>query len=176
MIRKGPALMLLVFSPDCPHCITYKPIWDKLARTKGKRMNMVSMQSDVYNQTPLSEKAPVNAVPSVLYVDKNGQVSEGTDIRNMDTMTKVVKTGSPDTNITSNAAPNFKPILPGTSLSENPLKPFPAMQTGGNPWAAFMMAARQAAPAAALLGAYSALPKRSSGLPKARTRKLRRQL
>ena len=55
----------------------------------------------------------------------------------------------------------IRPIIPGTTFERNPL---PA-QVGGNPWAAFLMAAQQAAPAAALLGAYAALPaKRSSGL------------
>lgn len=42
----------------------------------------------------------------------------------------------------------------------------PIQQTGGNPWAAFLMAAQQAAPAVALLGAYTMVKKpiRSSGL------------
>ena len=42
-------------------------------------------------------------------------------------------------------------------------------QKGGGPWSAFLQVASQAAPAAALLGAYAMLPtKRSSGLPAAR--------
>ena len=67
-------------------------------------------------------------------------------------------------------------VIPGTMVSENPLPPIPGMvQRGGNPWAAFLIAARQAAPAAALLGAYSALPaKRASGLPAPRTRRRNR--
>jgi hypothetical protein len=74
-------------------------------------------------------------------------------------------------------------IIPGTTTSENPLNVIPASvvptnQSGGNPWAAFLLAARQAAPAAALLGTYAALPmKRSSGLsdPVHRSRKTRRK-
>jgi hypothetical protein len=74
-------------------------------------------------------------------------------------------------------------IIPGTTTSENPLNVIPASvvptnQSGGNPWAAFLLAARQAAPAAALLGAYAALPmKRSSGLsdPIRRTRRRSRR-
>lgn len=62
----------------------------------------------------------------------------------------------------------IRPIIPGTTSERNPL-PF---QSGGNPWAAFLMAARTAAPAAALLGAYAALPaKRSSGLGPATRRR-----
>ena len=69
-------------------------------------------------------------------------------------------------------------VIPGTMTSENPLKPLPAtiVQSGGNPWAAFLLAARQAAPAAALLGAYATLPhKRASGLPAPRNRRSRRR-
>jgi hypothetical protein len=79
-------------------------------------------------------------------------------------------------------------IIPGTMLSENPLSPIPATpvpsseqvvttQRGGDPFSAFLLAAaQQAAPTAALLGAYAALPaKRSSGLgPPHRNRKTRR--
>jgi hypothetical protein len=76
-------------------------------------------------------------------------------------------------------------IIPGTMLSENPLSPIPATpipsseiqtQKGGDPFSAFLLAAaQQAAPAAALLGAYAALPvKRSSGLGPPRRRKTRK--
>jgi len=84
-----------------------------------------------------------------------------------------------------------KPVLPGVTTQPNPLTPLPGspvssdlhkqsggyhVQTGGNPWTAFMMAAKQAAPAAALLGAYSMMP-RSSGLgrPRSRSKKSRKQ-
>jgi hypothetical protein len=53
------------------------------------------------------------------------------------------------------------------------------IQTGGSPWAAFLMAAQQAAPAAALLGAYTMIkkPVRSSGLgrPRRSNRRTRRR-
>jgi hypothetical protein len=82
-------------------------------------------------------------------------------------------------NIVPNKPTNaLKPILPGVTTQSNPLTPLPGSpvvserqtggyisQTGGNPWSAFMMAAKQAAPAAALLGAYSMI-QRSSGLPR----------
>lgn len=216
LIRRGPMTVVLVFSPSCPHCHTYMPLWKELERTKGKRANMVSVRSDIYDQTSLGEKKQVAAVPTVLFVDKNGSVTEADQPRNMPNMKKAVTLGvteekaktiaaglSSDSDIfeiDSPAAtamreaseietasmPMSRPIasvLPGTIVSENPLPAIPATpisevatvqmggyrQYGGNPWAAFMMAARQAAPAAALLGAYAALPaKRSSGLPAAR--------
>jgi hypothetical protein len=196
MIKKGPSTMILVYSPDCGHCKTFKPIWDNLTRTAGKRTNTVSMESRVYNKTPLSQNTPVNAVPSILFVDPEGRVSEVEDIRNEPKMKAILRSGniqevSPNSIPLSSAAnlfkvtkpiqsraltpyPNasFKPVIPGTSVSENPLPPLVA-QRGGNPWAAFLSSAvAQAAPTAMLLGAYGMLPKRSSGLGRARrTRK-----
>lgn len=162
---------------------------------------MVSMRADTYQQTPMAVQKEVTGVPSVLYVDTEGRVSEANDIRNRTMMTNVVKTGSPNLppmqaptpspmKIMSQQAPTPSPTpvkimsqppatpVAGTEVRGNPLQPLPALpvrQWGGSPWAAFLAAARQAAPAAALLGAYAALPRRSSGLPRARrTRRLRR--
>jgi hypothetical protein len=177
------------------------PMWEELCKSKDRKANLVRMKADVYDKTPLSEKKTVTGVPSVLYVDSQGRVSEADDIRNQPLMKNVVKTASasptpaaepeeiaePSSEIfrPEEAAPlPLKPVMPaalpiaGSEASENPLEPLPALpvvQNGGSPWAAFLMsAARQAAPAAALLGAYAALPKRSSGLPAARRRRTRR--
>jgi len=58
-------------------------------------------------------------------------------------------------------------IPPIGQIPEKPMSPI--LQKGGGPWSAFLQVASQAAPAAALLGAYAMLPtKRSSGLPAAR--------
>ena len=237
LFRRGPVTIVLVFSPSCPHCHTYMPLWKKLEQTKGRQANMVSMRADIYDKTPMSEKKPVQAVPTVLFVDKEGHVSEAKEPRNMTTMSNAVRMGvseqvaatatipassssanrriSSESEIfdpASSVASSYRastaalsasmprsqpiqPVIPGTVVSENPLRAVPAtpisevsiesesgsrsvqmggaygVQYGGNPWAAFMMAARQAAPAAALLGAYVALPKRSSGLPATRKRR-----
>jgi hypothetical protein len=198
MMSRGPLTLVLVYSPTCPHCHTYMPMWKDLCKTQGRRANLVSMKADVYDKTPLSAKKTVTGVPSVLYVDREGHVTEAEDIRNQPLMKNVVKTASPNAEpkepssdlfrpsppapAAPAAAAEIKPVMPpppvlpvaGSEARESALEPLPAqpvpyMQNGGNPWAAFLMSAvRQAAPAAALLGAYAALPKRSSGLPAAR--------
>lgn len=270
IIRKGPMTLIFVYSPTCPHCHTYQPLWDELTGMSGKKSHMISMKSDVYRQTPYHQKQPVNGVPSVLFVDPSGRISEGKNIRDKATMVTAVKNGVGEeeavaintsnvsnTSNTSNASktanskvpsPSFfstakttpsvspsvtaaveesnsekvkelltsdlfrvsekptsaevripspqvsekiKSIIPGAEVAVNPLRPIPATpesssnlvltggarvaQQGGNPWAAFLLAAQQAAPAAALLGAYSALPHRSSGLGKAIHRRTRKQ-
>lgn len=203
MIGRGPLTLVFVYSPSCPHCHTYMPLWKDLCKTHDKRANLVSMKADVYDKTPLSAKKTVTGVPSVLYVDTTGHVTEAEDIRNQTLMKNVVKTATPEAAPAAVAPTHepedislsseiFKPTTPaplnpvmpiampiqGSEARENPLEPLPALpvQQGGSPWAAFLMtAARQAAPAAALLGAYAALPKRSSGLPAARRGSSRRR-
>jgi hypothetical protein len=88
-------------------------------------------------------------------------------------------------------APNTLHPLPGTPVSSATMEQrllqtgggcdggceIPIRQTGGNPWAAFLMAAQQAAPAAALLGAYTMVkkPVRSSGLGRPSRRRTHRK-
>lgn len=202
LIKKGPMLIMLVKTKTCPYCISYMPLWKELCKAKGRKANMVSMDASAYNKTSLSQKKPVSGVPTVIYVNQAGEIMEAREPRNISAMTEAV-TMSPGSESTmmntssssgSNAsmrtsdfipaavATNVKPVSVAT---ENPLKPLPGMvipsepfvQNGGSPWAAFLLAARQAAPAAALLGAYATLPvKRSSGLraPKKTRRRNRR--
>jgi hypothetical protein len=189
---------------------------------KEKRANLVSIEASTYDKTPLSEKMPVSGVPTVLYVDQKGDISEVSEPRNREVMANAVKLGVPESvaaaNVVEPAIPVSKapapatespavssnmfrattsniPVampIPGTQIKESELPALPAgyvqaggsyTQTGGNPWAAFMSVARQAAPAALLVGAYAAA--RSSGLgrstrrhrnrPSRRNRSLRRR-
>jgi hypothetical protein len=205
------------------------PLWKKLCGLKTKRSNLVSMEASTYQETPLSEKKSVTGVPTVLFVDKDGHITEADEPRNMEEMSNVVRSGSSEKpssseQLSTTSSSTNKPMEPatvmervsmsasdsmfnvsesgrrtssngsrrvpvqsvvsGTTMSENPLPAVPGapvpmqagggpvMQHGGNPWSAFLMAARQAAPAVALLGAY-AVTRRSSGLPD--TRKTRRR-
>jgi len=192
---------------------------------------MISMEASTYQQTPLSEKKAVSGVPTVLYVNKQGEIVEIDKPRDTAIMTEVVRNSprpeftkvltsptpmisAPKPMIPAPAKPMIpapakpmipapakpmipapakpmipapaKPMMPqsrtmvpGTEIINSPLKPLPATggrrggSRGGN-WNALMAAAQQAAPAAALLGAYAAFPmQRSSGLGPA-TRKRRR--
>lgn len=159
LIQRGPTTLILVFSPSCPHCITYKPLWEKLCTQRDRQANLVSMRADTYMQTPMAAQKSVEGVPTVLRVDRSGTITEVDDIRNMQKMSAAVSTPEPERLTSTVDEATIKQIVPGTEVAENPLPPLPG-QRGGNPWAAFMMAAQQAAPAAALLGAYAALPRR----------------
>lgn len=173
LIQRGPTTLILVFSTTCPHCHTYMPLWKQLCSQRNRQANLVSMRADTYMKTPMATQKPVEGVPTVLRVDKSGQITELDDIRNMQKMSDTIAT--PERLTTTVEPAIVSQSVPGTEMSENPLPALPG-QRGGNPWAAFLMAAQQAAPAAALLGAYAALPRhhtrRSSGLRAARRRRI----
>ena len=98
LLGQSPLSLVLIFSHSCGHCKTYLPIWEKLAEMKHKKSNMIRMEADVFQNTPLSKKAAehgieINAVPTVLLV-KDGKVSVADDIRNETMMTDMVSSGS----------------------------------------------------------------------------------
>ena len=104
LIERGPMTVVLVFSPSCPHCHTYMPLWKKLERQRSRKSNMISVRADIYDKTPMSEKKPVSSVPTVLFVDKNGQISEASEPRNMAVMSNAVRTGSSEAEAAMNVA------------------------------------------------------------------------
>lgn len=197
LIGRGPITIVLIYSPQCPHCHTYMPLWNRLRKQSERRANMVHMQAPVYNELELSEKKSIDGVPTVLFVDKEGNVSEAESPRDERVMSNAVRLGVsekeaatatvPEKETESNSS-EFTPVsttevpftssVPGVIMSESELPAIPgtvvsssSVQSGGSPWAAFLVTARQAAPAVALLGAYSLLRKptaRSSELAKAR--------
>lgn len=98
LLGRSPLSLVLIFSHSCGHCKTYLPIWEKLAEMKHKKSNMIRMEADVFQNTPLSKKAAengieINAVPTVLLV-KDGKVSVADDIRNETMMSDMVSSGS----------------------------------------------------------------------------------
>ena len=143
----------------------------------------VEVVDDIRNKETIKEI--VNQADNSMVTKPVSQVSTGPSM--VSTGPSMVSTGpsmvSTETKKSSNIVPlrisGMTEIIPGTSSEKNPLPPVPGtpVQVGGNPWAAFMAAATQAGPAAALMGAYSLLPKkRSSGLPNPiRSRKSRRR-
>lgn len=104
LISRGPITLVFVYSTTCPHCHTYMPIWERLCKQRERKANMVSMEADVYQQTPMSAKKEVTGVPTVLFVDKEGRITEGEDIRNESMMNTVVSRGLSEAQINSGAA------------------------------------------------------------------------
>lgn len=142
-IRRGPMTIVLVYSPTCPHCHTYMPIWDKLSSQKGRKANLVSMEASTYQKTSLSEKKAIQSVPTVLFIDANGKIVEAKTPRDEKVMSTAVEHGvheaeastiteSPEamTSITDSeevmkSQPGSEDLPTGTRISENPLIPIP---------------------------------------------------
>ena len=161
LIQQGPMTIVLVYSTTCPHCHTYMPLWKQLCRQRQRKANMVSMEADVYQQTPMAAKKDVTGVPTVLFVDKAGRITEGEDIRNKRLMSTAVQRGVSEEQLNTPAAseatltadsPIFtvkrssesassamslsEPPTPGSRVRPNPLPAVPAQvvpspQTGG---------------------------------------------
>lgn len=119
-----------------------------------------------------------------------GSLSPSSDVSDFSGVSDSFQPSSSSSNVSesnSNYNTSYENTASNVVVKHNPLHPLPAStissegqknqtnqktQRGGNPWAAFMLSATQAAPAAALLGAYSMLPtKRSSGLGDAKGRR-----
>lgn len=148
LIGQGPVTVILVFSPSCPHCHTYMPIWKELQKTPNKQANMVTMEASVFDQTPLSEKKQIEGVPSVLKVGPDGTITEVSDIRNTTNMKNILqnRSSSPTTEgmnpedlveLTETLSPSPKretpaplvvpnvPGVTGVTVEENPLPVIP---------------------------------------------------
>lgn len=195
MIPRTPLTIVLVYSPGCSYCHTYMPIWKELCKTKKRQANLVSMEAATYDRTPMAKSKSVKGVPSVLFVDSMGRITEAKNIRDTSAMTNVVRSANTENmtepisevsniDLNTETGPMVMSPMRMDQPSKESLHPLPGYvvpsqrggnlgggsQRGGNPWAAFLATAAQAAPAAALLGAYSMLPERSSGLPRPQPR------
>jgi thiol-disulfide isomerase/thioredoxin len=135
--------VVLVFTTTCPHCHSYMPIWKKLCATPGRQANMVSMEAATYDRTPLAEEKPVSGVPTVLFVDSEGRISEAEEPRNQEAMSAVLRSGSPAAAQQTPTEDMFEPVsevapplsetaarlnavVPGTEVMANPLSALPA--------------------------------------------------
>ena len=59
----------------------------------NKQTNMISIRSDVYSESELAKKKSVESVPTVLYVDSQGNIQEIEDARNKARMSNLVSSG-----------------------------------------------------------------------------------
>lgn len=143
LLKKGPMTVVLVFSPSCSHCHTFMPTWDKMCSLTNKKSNMVRVQSEVYNQTPLASKKSVPSVPTVLFVASDGTIEEATQPRNKTVMANAIKNGMTPTMVSgsvmgsanagsgsANSPDNLfeeaNNMPPGTVVQPNPLHSSPA--------------------------------------------------
>jgi hypothetical protein len=95
-----------------------------MCQLPNKQSNMVRVKSDVYNQTALGTQKPVSMVPTVLFVDKTGVISEASSPRDETVMANAITHGITDKVATENVS---SPMFTESSYSEpNPLHVLPA--------------------------------------------------
>jgi thiol-disulfide isomerase/thioredoxin len=128
LIMTGPITIVLVYSPSCPHCHTYMPMWKELCKSKNLKANMVSMKADTYEQTPLASKKTVESVPTVLFVDQEGSVTEAEEPRNLEVMKTAATVGVGEQEaaaLNQGVAGQIFPTATPTNLQEIRLTPVP---------------------------------------------------
>ena len=121
-IRKGPMTLVFIYTKTCPHCHTYMPIWNKLCKTNGRKANMISMEASTYQQTPMSQQKPVSGVPTVLYVNKQGEIVEIDKPRDTATMKTVVRNINPSSMVSSSMVSSQMNPKPMTPRPMNPIQ------------------------------------------------------
>lgn len=122
LLGEGAGSLVLIWSPTCPHCHTYLPIWKELSKMSNKQTNMISIRSDVYSDSSLAEKQPVESVPTVLYVNSEGAIKEVEEARNKTVMANIIKTGSAIAPVSA-IAPAPSPVAPDAAATASSMLP-----------------------------------------------------
>ena len=92
-MKKSP-IMILVYATWCPHCHTYKPLYEKLENNPNRTMPMARVRDDMVDAVGINSDA-INGYPSVIVVDKEGSVVKSVDdIRNIPKMNSIIENGS----------------------------------------------------------------------------------
>lgn len=75
ILDKGPLAVVLIYADWCGHCERFKPMWEKLAKTTGKKANMISVNEQILPQTSLA-RANIDGYPSTVIVEKGSRHRE----------------------------------------------------------------------------------------------------
>jgi thiol-disulfide isomerase/thioredoxin len=156
IMKNGAPTFVLIYADWCGHCHRYLPTWDKLENTPGRTANMARVHYDMQEKIPAIKDAKIQGYPSVIKVLPDGRIqsyaSEGGATNAMPNMREE---GEMEAELLGqDPHANGTPTTPQFGGSWH-------RQAGGSILAAFASAIQQAGPAALLLLANSALPKRS---------------
>uniref|UniRef100_A0A6C0E7S3 Thioredoxin domain-containing protein n=1 Tax=viral metagenome TaxID=1070528 RepID=A0A6C0E7S3_9ZZZZ len=102
----GPELHL-VYSDTCGPCQMFKPVWEKLCNEYSRQIAMKKTEVNSYEGSPIAKAASasgvsVPAVPTILYVDKEGNVSKVPD-RSPEAIASFIKIRTPGEVIPTNS-------------------------------------------------------------------------
>jgi thiol-disulfide isomerase/thioredoxin len=74
-IQIGKLSLVFVYAPWCGHCQHYKPVMDELEKIPNRSVQIARVRDDVYPQTTLGKKVPVDGYPSLMLVKPDNSVT-----------------------------------------------------------------------------------------------------
>lgn len=105
-MKKGPVTLVLVYAPWCGHCVQYKPEFEKMVNTPNRNIQVAQLRDDMVNKAPL-KNANINSYPSVILVNKEGEVVEEIqDRNNTQKMNQILEEGTGSSGVNANSITN----------------------------------------------------------------------
>jgi len=105
-MKKGPVTLVLVYAPWCGHCVQYKPEFEKMVNTPNRNIQVAQLRDDMVNKAPL-KNANINSYPSVILVNKEGEVVEEIqDRNNTQKMNQILEEGTGSNAVNANSITN----------------------------------------------------------------------
>lgn len=78
-MRRHPG-MLLIWAEWCPHCITFKPTFEEVARQLGPNFNAVAIEDTQLKTDPsLGRSLNFSGFPTVMFFDQMGVIQKTYD-------------------------------------------------------------------------------------------------
>lgn len=77
-----PAEIVLYYAPWCPHCVSFKPIWEQFERRNKNRITVKTVNCD--ENKSLCSKMDVHGFPTVRMYKSNNEVVNFTGDRTVD--------------------------------------------------------------------------------------------
>jgi len=90
--KKDGDALLLIFADWCGHCVTYKPMWKRLAKV-AKGVLTAAVHFDQVDKIPALKEAKLDGYPTVIRIKEDGSVEtvSSTDMRDEVKMKMLLK-------------------------------------------------------------------------------------
>lgn len=93
--KKGALTIVFVYADWCPHCHDYKPIWKDITSSRGKNVNMVSLNEKVLSKTSIPSRTSIEGYPTVIAVSgTTGDTASIPNYREKTAMKTLVSNGT----------------------------------------------------------------------------------